>query len=166
MRERGRYCSRQIELRVHTSFPCPQGPMGMTSGSRENAFLRVTLVLGQEFRTWENPILHRGCWKMCTAFSGERCYFYYPGQGKKKFPLCSRGRYTISFVLHRHFWKASPREKKKKSCHTTYSDTISWRIVPWKNQHRREWTFFWIPRIYKSNSLALYTPNDSKPSYL
>ena len=114
VRERGRYCSRQIELHVHTSFPCPQGPIGMTSGSRENAFLRVTLVLGQEFRTWENPILHRGCWKMCTTFSGERCYFYYPGQGKKKSPLCSRGRYTVSFVLYRHFWKASPREKKKK----------------------------------------------------
>lgn len=105
-------------------FPLSPRPMGMTSGRGENAFPRVDSCLRTGILKLGNPILHIGHWKTCTAFTGESCYFYYPGQKKKKSPFCSRGRYTISFVLYRHFLKASPREKKKKLSHTQWHHTM------------------------------------------
>ena len=41
-------------------FPLSPGPRGMTSSRGENAFPRVTLVLGQEFWNWETQ--HQPRW--------------------------------------------------------------------------------------------------------
>ena len=149
-------------------FSLSPGPMGMTSGRGENAFPRVTLVLGQEFWNWETPSYTEATGKHAQPLLEKVVIFIIlVKKKKKKSPLCSRGRYTISFVLYRHFLKGSPRgEKKKKSCHTHIVTPYHEELSPDKIDIGENGTFLWIPHIYKSNSLALYTPNDKKPSCL
>ena len=165
MRERGCYCSRQIELHVHTSSPCPQDPWAWLVAGERMLSQELTLVLGQEFWNWETPSYTEATGKHAQPLLEKVVIFIILVKKKKKSPFFSRGRYTISFVLDRHFLKASPREKKKKAVtHTVtpYHEELS----PDKIDIGENGTFLWIPHIYKSNSLALYTPNDKKPSCL